>query len=187
MSKPLVLLDTDGLIGDFAIEVLAFCNRYGRAPEERLFTMDDFTGWDLLECLKLERLQERLDKHMRDTDYCRYMPVLPGAREFVDELRTFADVVVCTSPYSAVENWCSSRVAWLKEHFDIPKRDVIFAKRKELVRGDWLIDDKPENVEAFRAGPGNAILFSQPWNREPIGGLRAFKYEHVIELIKAHQ
>ena len=178
--RPLVLLDCDGILGDFCSEAVAFANRYGRMAEERLFTLEDITRFDILESLKLEHLQDRLDRHMIDSDYCRHMPVYPGAQDFVERLRSVAEVVVVTSPYSLVPTWCHARVAWLGEHFGIPKRDIIFAKRKELVRGDWLIDDSADNVRVFQSHNGNALLLDRPWNRYDTEAPRVFSYEEIL-------
>jgi 5'(3')-deoxyribonucleotidase len=113
------------------------------------------------------------------------MPVYDGAKAFVTELRSFADVVVVTSPYAAVPNWCHQRINWLAEHFGIPKRDVIFAKRKELVAGDCLIDDKVSNVDAFALAQPNGmgIVFDRPWNRDSKRP-RARSYAEALRMIR---
>lgn len=51
----------------------------------------------------------------------------------------------------------------LKDSFNglIDDKDIIVCHDKDMVRGDLLIDDYPDNCNNF----GNyAILFSQPWN-----------------------
>ncbi len=162
-----VLLDVDGVLGDFPNEVLAFCNRYGRGNAVRPWELSDVKQHDILKALGLEHMQQRLDQHMRDSDFCRHMPVYDGAQAFVEELKSFAEVVIVTSSYSDVAGWEYARRAWLKEHFGIEKQDVVFAKRKELVGGDMLLDDKLRNIEAWTgAWPwGAAVVFDRPWNQ----------------------
>lgn len=162
------LLDVDGVLGDFPNEVLRFCNRYGRASEQRPWVLEDAVEHDILKALKLGHLQDRLDMHMADSDFCRYMPVYEGAEAFVDELKSFADVVIVTASYGNVSGWEHARRAWLKQHFNIGKEDVIFAKRKDCVAGNYLLDDKLRNIDAWRSAwghQGTAVVFDRPWNQ----------------------
>jgi 5'(3')-deoxyribonucleotidase len=160
-----VLLDVDGVLGDFPSCALRWVN--GHSPEREV-TLDQIHEHDILKALGLEALQERFDRWCIDTELCRDMPVYPGAQDFVEALRRFGDLVIVTSPYSAVPTWCHARLAWLEQHFGIAKRDVVFCKRKELVRGHVLIDDKLENCEAFVQGSSFRVgmIFDRPWNRQ---------------------
>lgn len=65
-----VLLDCDGILGDFAGEVVRFCNLYGREPGEREFTVDEVDSFDILEALGCEDQQDELDTHMQASDFC---------------------------------------------------------------------------------------------------------------------
>lgn len=174
-----ILCDVDGVLGMFPNEVLRFCNLYGEHGHELPWSINDVTDHDVLKALRCEYLQARLDQHMIDTDFCRHMPMYPGAQDFVESLRGLGEVVIVTSSYAAVPNWDSARRAWLLEKFEIPKRDVIFTSRKDLVRGDWLIDDRAENCEAFGDG---AICLDRPWNQK-FQGSRAKNYEHAIWML----
>lgn len=173
-----VLLDVDGVLGDFPSEVLKFCNTYG----DQAATLDEITDHDILKSLGCEYLQARLDQHMIDTDFCRHMPVYPGAQDFVARLSKHNEVVIVTARYRAVPNWASAREAWLAEHFGIEHRNVIFAKRKELVRGQILIDDKAENCAEFYNAGALAVCFDRPWNKA-FRGWRAHSYQDVINLL----
>lgn len=180
MTTTEILLDCDGVLGQFAPEAVDFCNLYGREPGAKPWTIDDVTNWDILKNFGLEHLQDRLDQHMIDTDFCRHMPLYPGAQEFVEALRGLGNVTIVTSPYTAVPNWCSARYAWLAEHFNIDKRDVIFAKKKWKVWGDYLIDDQTENCIQFEAKApyGSPLCLARPWNEDFIG--RCSSFEEII-------
>ncbi|HKY40693.1 MAG TPA: hypothetical protein VJN18_32380 [Polyangiaceae bacterium] len=164
-----VLLDVDGVLGDFPSEVLRFANKYGREPSWPEYSLEGATQHDLLKAWELEHLQKRLDQHMIDTDFCRHMPLYEGAQGFVDALRFIAnDLVIVTSSYSDVPTWEHARRAWLKEHFGFEKQNVVFAKRKELVAGNMLLDDKLRNIDAWRNAwghQGTAVVFDRPWNQ----------------------
>lgn len=175
-----VLLDCDGVLGDYASEVIRFVNM--RVQPERPFTIHDAADFSILESLGFEHLQDELDRHIEDTYYCATMPVLPGAVEFVNRLYQLNhEVVIVTSQHMGVPLWCSQRMAWLWKHFGIHADDVIFARRKHRIEGDVLVDDKPENLVSFGA---NAILFDQPWNQDAEGVYRAKSYQDVVARLR---
>jgi len=181
-----VLLDCDGVLSNFVDEVLRFCNHYGRKPGARLWDIDDITGFDILESLQCSGLQKALDGHLGASGHCGSMPVLRGAREFVERLH-YADyrVVVVTAPYYAVANWVPDRLKWLDENFGFTKNDVVFASEKRNVRapGDVLVDDAVHNLVGFE---DRGILFTQPWNngRDIGSAYRAQSYDQVLERIR---
>jgi 5'(3')-deoxyribonucleotidase len=174
-----ILLDCDGILGDFASEVVNFCNKYGDSQA----TVDDVYSFDILEALGCADLQDRLDIHMADTDFCRHMPVYLGAREFVDKLRSMDhEIVVVTSPYKAVPTWEHARREWLWRNFSVRGDDVIFCKRKELVSPEApLVDDKIGNLTSR---PERGILLDRPWNRDCRGLFRAMDYGDIVSRIR---
>ncbi len=189
-----ILLDVDGVLGNFPSEALRFCNLYGRTSADVEWSESNVDQHDILKALKLEHLQERFDQHCIDSDFCRHMPVYDGAQAFIEKVRGMGDLIIVTSPYSAVPTWCHARLAWLSEHFGIHKRDVVFCKRKELVRGHVLIDDKLENCEAFVQGSSfrQSIIFDRPWNQgRKLSGsgalVRASGYAQVLSALEASQ
>lgn len=184
MSRPVVLCDVDDVLGGYAMEVVRFANRY--AGPDHPYTIEDVTSFDILGSLGCTHLGSRLVQHLIDTDYCLHMDILPGAQNFVRSLRRFADVVFCTSPHYSVPKWCHQRMQWLAANFAATKDEVILTSRKFQIRGDWLIDDKPEHVAAFQSWNGNALLFDRPWNRRvSFEALRVGGYGEVLEAIGA--
>lgn len=161
------LLDVDGVLGDFPSCALRWLNGRGWSRAQPL-TIEQITQHDILKAFGVENLQDAFDQWCADTDVCRHMPVYEGAQAFVEELKSFADVVIVTASYGAVRGWESARRAWLLEHFGITKRDVVFCKRKELVAGNMLLDDKLRNIDAWRNAWGHqgaAVVFDRPWNQ----------------------
>jgi 5'(3')-deoxyribonucleotidase len=173
------------VLADFVAEAAIFAKREGYAR-----THEDCTQWDIWKAWELEHLEEHFASWLQKWHGARNLSVLPGAKSFVAELRKRGEVVFVTSPYTAVRGWCDDRLAWLGQHFDAKPADVVFCKRKELVRGDVLIDDSLANVNAFGQ---HALLFNQPWNRsaEPEAGFahyakfRVRSYRHALASIDA--
>lgn len=182
-----VCLDVDGVLGNFPLAALRYIN--DRAGREYL--LGDIEEHDILKALGLLHWQDDFDRWCADTGVCRELEVYDGAKDFVRELRAMADVLVVTSPYVGVPTWCHHRINWLAEHFGIPRRDVIFAKRKEMIRGHLLIDDKLSNCEAWvsKSQHRKAVVFDQPWNRQRAATgahmmVRARGYEEALKVVR---
>jgi 5'(3')-deoxyribonucleotidase len=174
------LCDVDGVLADFVASVLKFVN-YEIPRVWSPFQHKHVTNWDIFAALKQEHLQDKFDAHASTPGFCQNLTVLPGARLFFDRLRMRGEVVVVTAPYESAKLWTHERLAWLKTHFEVPKKDVVFCKRKELVRGDVLIDDALHNAQDF---PGPVLLIDRPWNRAdklPEHVTRCFGYDAAID------
>lgn len=108
------------------------------------------------------------------------MPLLPGAAEAVEELRKLADVHILTAPFDNAPYWMNERTRWLKKHFGFDKTHIHHSHRKDLFRGDFLLDDRAEHVESW---PSKAVLWDRPWNRAATGLPRVSSWPEVIEIV----
>jgi len=182
-----VLLDCDGVLGHFTAGALAWVKaRHGRA-----LTDESITDFNIMRSWGLDSEWPAFTQWMSDTRFCREMPVYDGAREFVDKLRGRAEVLIVTSPFVGVEHWEADRRDWLARHFRFDKSEVISCERKDIVAGDWLVDDRTENCRRFElstvlsgADSPRAICFDRPWNQDFLG-IRAHSYDEVLSLISA--
>jgi 5'-nucleotidase len=75
------------------------------------------------------------------------------------------DVYICTSPLSQYRNCVLEKYEWVEEHLgsDFTKR-IILTWDKTLVRGDVLVDDKPD-IQGLVMPQWRHILYDQPYNR----------------------
>jgi 5'-nucleotidase len=179
-----ILLDVDGVLGDFVSGARQWVNEHHGLT----FVDEQITDYDLMTSFGLSSggWPPFID-WLSITRFCLKMPIYPGAVEFVDDLRKLGEVIAVTSPFVGVDHWESDRRRWLEQHFAIGHGDLVFCKRKELVRGDLLIDDKPENVEAFAKHPGQTgVLFTRPWNATHSGGwhMRAEDYANALTVAR---
>ena len=183
--RPLVLLDVDGVLGDFVTPAFVIGNalREGRCRLPK--AVADLDQWDIGRFLELdERDQALMYQEIKAPDFHRHIKPYPGAVKGVEALRAVAEVHVVTSPMHG-ETWCSDRWGWLRDHFGLRAHDVTHTHRKELVRGDVFVDDKPENVERWQAAhpQGLGMLWSQSWNTaHPLA--RICSWEGVLALVK---
>lgn len=78
----------------------------------------------------------------------RYLSPLPYSIQAVDTLLNsdnFEVYFLSTAPWNNPSAWTDKRL-WLEDHFGVRiNRRLILTHRKDLIRGDILIDDRPNN------------------------------------------
>lgn len=126
MSKLILCLDMDNVLVDFQ------------------------SGIDRLSPEEFERYAGDLD----DTPgiFSRMDP-MPGAVAAFTELADLFDTyILSTAPWNNPSAW-SDKLLWVKEHLgEAAKKRLILSHHKNLVRGDYLVDDRPEanGVDGFQ-------------------------------------
>ncbi len=101
-------------------------------------------------------------RYLSRPGFFRDLAPLPGAIDGVNRLLEAGfDVVIVT----AARNGQRDKRLWVEEHLPfLDTRNLIFAHRKELIRGDVLFDDAPHNLTAF-APYGLAVAMAYPYNQ----------------------
>lgn len=74
------------------------------------------------------------------------MDPMPGAIEAVHRLAEKYEVyILSTSPWNNPSAW-ADKVAWVKKYLDdILYKRLILSHRKDLLKGDYLVDDRSKN------------------------------------------
>lgn len=156
-SKKRVLVDMDGVLVDLFPH---WIHNYSMASGQVLFP-EDITAYELGEVVDdQECLYENLE--------FEGVPPKLGAKAFGALLeRPDLDVYVVTYAHAANKHGHREKLAWLAHYFpNLDPDRVIFTRHKELVRGDWLLEDNPGNVERWLAAnpQGKAALVLAPYN-----------------------
>jgi len=173
-----ILLDCDGVLCDFLGGLLAEVN----ADRGTSFDPRDCNQWDIAKAYGLDwpYLASLAERSM----FCTCLRPLFGAIEAVSALDLRADVYCVTSPFSG-PHWHFERTSWLKRNFSFDKSHVIHAYTKRLIRGDYLVDDKPETIcEWAEAWPSStALLWDAPYNRGGVLPRNAVRVRNWAEAI----
>lgn len=106
------------------------------------------------------------------------------ASQGIEALQKIGDVVVVTKALPSSSRTFDAKLHSLWRHFPTIdfKKDVIFTGRKELVAADYLIEDSPENVDAWlaRHPEGTGVLVSQSYNLD-YSHERCMRVNNLIE------
>jgi len=170
-----ILVDVDGVCANTHVPWLA---RYNRDWSDNL-TVDQITDWNIHKFVKLD-CGTKIYDYLSDESLYKDAPEIMGALRGVQTLRSMGhEIVFLTSGFFM------AKIVWLREHgFSLAKdwhfaEDIVICHNKQLVRGDFLIDDCVANLtEKFGYAPN--ILFDQPWNRRNRTLLRATNWDQII-------
>jgi uncharacterized HAD superfamily protein len=164
---PLVVgVDIDGVLGDQITGLIPLIARdYGVSLTFDM--IDDYRfAWGPVD------IGSEIGKAQSNPDYVEKMPLFPGAREMLAELRRHHRVVIVTA--RSIETRESTRT-WLAREC-LAHDELIFTDEadKSAHGLDVLIDDYVGNVVDFLdRTSGVAILVRRPWNRND-GALAPF-------------
>ena len=103
------------------------------------------------------------------------MDPMPGAAEAVRRLAEKYDVyILSTAPWNNPSAW-ADKVAWVTRYMDdVFHKRLILSHRKDLLKGDYLIDDRPKH---------GADSFDGEWI--PFGSERFPDWDAVLEYLLA--
>lgn len=137
MEKKILYLDMDGVVADFE-------KRLGELNPE-LKDLKSFDDEGLLTA-KIDQVC------LANPDIYHDLPPIEGAIEAVEQLTEYFDIFfLSTAMWNLPQSFTGKRI-WIARHFEeIGRKRLILSHRKDLLRGDFLVDDRLKNgVAAFR-------------------------------------
>jgi len=204
--RPRGIIDIDGCAADYTQAVVDLYNDYlfeqhgSKAPK---FTVDDCTQYSIFDSLNmLQADRAEMSRRIRSEGFCARLPVYRDAVHALTELKSVADLYVVTSPLGPAKTtegghpspyWIVERDAWVERELGIHKKYVTHSHCKELCGGQFIIEDKPENIAAWCAvhHDGIGIVMDRPWNRSSTVTniprvYRAYGWIHAMEIALEH-
>lgn len=171
--RPTILVDVDGVTADLLPAWLAAWNK--DQPSIKNVTVDRITKWDLTDVCP------GIHDYLTAELYNKVQPV-PGSQLGVRELRKLGRVVFVTS---VARDTAGAKVDWLNRHGFIRGThgwadDLVMTRNKELIPGDIIIDDYPENLEKASVIHDGKILVDHPYNRDETRFCRAKNWDEII-------
>lgn len=179
--KPTVLLDCDGPLADFvgaALEIVF-------EETGKRYVPEDIKTWEIFDSIEDRAVGDRVYAKLKAKGGCYGIAVHEHAAEAVSELKKHADVVVLTSPFFGAETWVYEREKWLSDHLGVKPAEIIHARDKFHVAGDFLIDDKPSHIREWQARfpDGEGLLWTMSHNQD-VDLQRVHSWREVLELVR---
>ena len=159
-----ILVDMDGVIADFDGE---FLRRWrARYPDKLYYPLEERTCFYVKDQYP-DELKPLVAEILLESNFFRDMMPMEGAIEAMHEMeRMGLDVFICSSPFSTYQNCVLEKYLWVENTLGADwVKKIILTKDKTLVRGDYLIDDKPL-ITGIETPCWEQILYDRPYNRE---------------------
>lgn len=174
-----VYLDMDGVLVDLVGEWL---RRYREDSGEDVYP-HNITAWGID---KFVACGKDIFKYLNEPGIWFAARPYLGAVEAVQQMMSDGhEVYIATRPWETNNLCYAEKVAWVDRWLpELGRSRVIMLANKGLLRGDVLVDDKPEYIQEFR---GRGILFRRPWNGEAVfkvGSCVAYSWEDVLKEIE---
>ena len=139
-----ILVDMDGVIADWGHAYGESLDMFGE-DAANIPRHKDQRGFDL-HAGRTDRERALIDAVMIEPGFYSRLRPIPGAKEALKGMvKAGHDVRIVTSPWVSNPTCASDKLNWVVKHYGShwgPR--VIITADKTLVRGDILIDDKPE-------------------------------------------
>jgi 5'-nucleotidase len=156
LAPTVVLLDMDGVIVDWDA---GFRRAWGSRP------LDRSQSYAMEDCVPVELKNDAVKTFMAP-GFFRDLPPFKGAVAAVNQMESAGlQVWFCTSPILGHPTCCQEKVEWIQKHFgEAYVKRMILCQDKTTVRGDILIDDKPQ-ITGLHPPTWRQCLFNAPYNQ----------------------
>lgn len=153
--KPIVLIDQDDVLAEYIKAIAeAFNKKHGTK-----FQCTDCKSWDLISVFG-----EGICEIMHEPDLFRKLEPVKDALEVFERLyksELFDMYIVTAAQPSSVE----AKFEWIQKYMPyFPLTKVIVCSVKNMIKGDYLLDDGMHNIRAFAEAGGTSIVFNRPHN-----------------------
>lgn len=179
MGKPTILMDLDSVVVDLTTPWYAAYN----AEYNDDLTVERVTGWDTHKFVKPECGYCIYD-YLKAPGFYRHLEMYPGALEGLREMSEFADIVIVTSAMS-IPQATVDKMEWVKEYLPfLNYKNIIVTSRKDLVQGDIMVDDAPQNLADTLAR--HKVVYDQPWNQEVRDAERVHNWTELVAAVRRY-
>ena len=148
-----ILIDIDDVCANMAP---IWLENYNHTWDDTL-KLSDITDWDW-SLFVLPHCGKKIFSFLHDDTLYDSVKPVQGSLEGVETLRKLGYNIVFTTAH----DFTNSKFKWLKKHkFSNDINEFVVAHNKNLIKGDYIIDD---NYDNFINYDGDKLLYRRPWN-----------------------
>lgn len=172
--KPRLAIDQDQVIADLLTE---WVNRYNKDYDDNL-KKEDITEWNFCKLVK-PQCGKKIYNYLDDENLFLNLKPIEGSIETIKKLSESYEIFIVTAPWNI--NNVIPKYVWLKKYLPfIDEKNYVFTRNKSIINADYLIDDKPSNLENFR---GVGMLYDAPHNKSENRFKRVHNWLEIEEFL----
>jgi 5'(3')-deoxyribonucleotidase len=97
-----------------------------------------------------------------EPDFFRHLPIMPDAQRVLERLNLDHEIFIASAAMEVPQSF-TAKFAWMEQHFPfIRPSHIVFCGDKSILAADYLIDDNPRQLRAFK---GEGLLFASQHNK----------------------
>jgi len=174
-----IYIDVDDCINNMKEYFIRKAILFGYIPNYR-----EITHWDLKKFfydVDEKTAIQYIDNIFLSRDFWKTIPLKDGVIDIIRELNHQHTIYFATAPWWNDVKCMEEKVKYIKINFPfIDPHQIIFISKKWLLKGDLIIDDKPETIEKF---DGMTIIMNQPYNQTVYADYRVEDWNEILFII----
>lgn len=157
-----ILIDLDNVLADFE---KSFYEKWeSRFPERKVIKPENRNTFYIYKQYP-DEYRDDISSIYNEKGFIENLPVIEGAIEAVNKMDKGHNLFICTSPLSNNLYSASEKMIWVNKYLGKSfSRRTIITKDKTQIKGDILIDDRPEIEGKFNPS-WKHVLFDKTYNR----------------------
>ena len=167
-----ILVDMDGVLADVYAQFI----KWELEETGNLIDINSLSG------KTEEEAFPQADKHVRSKGFFRTVTPIKDSIEGLKYLNDKYNVLIVSSATEFPQS-LTEKVEWLHKFYPfITWQQIVLCGRKDMVKGDIMIDDHSKNLKLFE---GRKLLFTQPQNMyisEP-DYERIYTWKEIMDLL----
>ena len=158
----IVLIDMGDVLADFDGEVFTRWKKI--YPSKYIVPLDERTSFYLHDEMP-EESKELIRGINTAKGFIENLPEIEGGIDAINEIADYGHTVfICTAPLMKYTNCVPEKYMWIEKHLGKKWLErLILTRDKTMIRGDILIDDKPE-ISGVNKPIWEHILFDKAYN-----------------------
>ncbi len=158
----IILVDMDDVIVEFEKKIFEILLKEN--PEKKEFFEKERKKFKLSE--EYPEFEKSIQRIKSLKGLIENLEPLKDSIESLKEIEKIGhEVFICTSPLTNYKNSVLEKYRWVEKYFGYEWiKKIILTKDKTLIKGDILIDDKPE-IFGLKDPEWEHIIFDRPYNK----------------------